>query len=306
MSVGLGHGLRLASSILLPSAILLLGAGDAAAYRCSRVDDDSGSSLSWSTRTVNYIFFEGGTSDIPGEDEFEAVRDGFAVWENLVTDPEDNCAPAEAMTDFRWIESPQRSSVDRIGYNFLDQDDNENLVIFRDDEWPYPGQENTVIALSTVTFNAVTGEILDADIEFNSAGFQFTTRDDNPVTDVLNTAVHEIGHSMGIAHTSDPNASMFLQASPGQTIKRDLNCDDRAAMAFKYPSGEMNGYCDPPVESCGFCAPPGQLEAQIVATEVASGDDVGGCSCRSSPAVFGWLAAASFWLLLRHCRRRSS
>ncbi|MEM6559594.1 MAG: matrixin family metalloprotease [Myxococcota bacterium] len=305
MTAGPDYRLRLAVWIILPTAFLVLSSADALAYRCSRVDEDSGSSLSWSTRSVNYTFFEGGTSDVAGDEEFEAVRDGFAVWENLVTDPEDDCFPSEAMTDFRWIERPERSSVDRIGYNFLDQEDNENLIIFRDDEWPYPGQENSVIALSTVTFNAVTGEILDADIEFNSAGFQFTARDDNPVTDVLNTAVHEIGHSMGIAHTSDPNASMFLQASPGQTIKRDLNCDDRAAMAFKYPSGEMNGYCDPPVESCGFCAPPGQLEAQIVATEVASGDDVGGCSCRGGPAALGWMAATSLWLLFRR-RRRSS
>ncbi|MEM6732632.1 MAG: matrixin family metalloprotease, partial [Myxococcota bacterium] len=203
---------------------------DALAFVCSRADETSGASLSWGTREAVFTFFEGGTSDINGLDEFDTIRDAYAVWENLVTAPTDNCVPVGASTDFRWVEDPVRSNVDRVGFNFIDETNNENLVIFRDDRWPYPGREDRDLALATVTFNRVTGEILDADMEFNTANTQYTNRELQPVTDLLNTAVHEIGHHMGLAHVPNDgtpaniNSSMFGSAAPGETKKRDLNC----------------------------------------------------------------------------------
>lgn len=281
-------------------ALVHFAPAKAEAFRCTRVGDDRGSSLAWPTRTVRYTFFAEGGEALDNDVKVNALRESFDVWENLITAPSDRCAPANAQTDFRWIQNEERTSVDRIGYNFLDPEDNENLIIFRDDGWPYPGFEDSVIALSTVTFNSLTGEILDADIEFNSANFEFTTNDVAPETDLQNAAVHEIGHSMGIAHTPDPEASMFLQTSPGQTNKRDLNCDDRAAMVFKYPANEDNGYCDPPVSECGFCARPEAIEARVNPIVVDVGDDVGGCGCHQSESSFVLYLLAT-WAV---CRRR--
>ncbi|MEM6531107.1 MAG: matrixin family metalloprotease [Myxococcota bacterium] len=279
----------------------VLSASPAWAFNCTRVDGD-GSGLYWNSRTVVYTFFQGGTTDITGVQEFGTVREGFAVWENLVTEVGDICSSDDEITDFRWQENPIRSTVDRIGFNYIDEGNNENLVIFRDGVWPYPGQEESVIALSTTSFNTVTGELLDADIEFNSARFQFTTGDANPVTDLLNTAVHEIGHSMGIAHTPDRDASMFLQAAPGQLSKRTINCDDREAMVFKYPAGLPNRYCPGGAieQSCGFCAPPNSLNEVALATQVAAGSEVGGCSCNeTSPGPWVALMIAAGWLRRR-------
>lgn len=291
------------SSHFAAAALVLLVPGIADAYICSRTDDTDGPALSWFSRAATYTFYDGGTSDINGEDEFDALRDAFAVWESLVTAPADSCQPAAASTDFIWIENPIRSNVDRIGYNFIDPDNNENLIRFRDDLWPYPGREDRDLALATVTFNRVTGEILDADVEFNTANNQFTARNLNPVTDLLNTAVHEIGHLLGLAHTPDSSATMFGSAAPGETKKRDLNCDDYSAMVFKYPSGAPNGYCSDEIgQACGFCEPPGTVEQDVVALEVASGGDVGGC--HGGGAAPWWLAVAS--LLGLRSRRRAS
>ena len=52
---------------------------------------------------------------------------------------------------------------------------NANIIIFRDDTWPYEGSGNT-LALTTVTYNLDTGEIYDADMELNSADNHFTAR----------------------------------------------------------------------------------------------------------------------------------
>lgn len=286
----------------------LLLAANAYGYECIRVTDfsgaDSGPSLAWFKRTVPYTFYAGGTADVPGEGEFDALRDSFAVWEQLVVDNPSACAMPGANTDFDWVEDPNRSSVDRIGFNYLDPDLNENLLIFRDDGWPLPGQETLVIALATTTFNFVTGEILDADIEFNSANFEFSTSSLDPKTDIMNTAVHEIGHSMGIAHTDVQTASMFRSASSGELSKRDLACDDRDAMIFKYPSGSDLGYCSPAVSQCGFCAPPNSLTAIAEVREIARGSDVGGCSCATSSFPGLLFAALGGFLWARLSRRR--
>lgn len=287
-------GLALAFTVLVPSA--------AQAYICSRADDNDGAALSWFSREVSYTFFAGGTSDINGEDEFDAIRDAFAVWESLVTGAGDSCQPASATTDFRWTESPTVSVVDRIGYDFISPGNNENLVLFRDEGWPYPGREDTDLALATVTFNRVTGEILDSDMEFNTANSQFTVRNFNPITDLLNTAVHEIGHLMGLAHTTDVNASMFGSAAPGEVKKRDLNCDDFSAMIFKYPSNAANGYCTGDItQTCGFCQPPGEVEQELIAIQVAAGEEAEG-GCAATPAS-PWLVLVALGLIRR---RRSS
>lgn len=79
-------------------------------------------------------------------------------------------------------------SCDAQEYN---QDDgNANAVIFRDEQWPYAGQGNT-LALTTVTYDLGTGEIYDADLEVNATPqVQLTTSDDNVQHDLLSILTH--------------------------------------------------------------------------------------------------------------------
>src|SRR5690606_21413887 len=51
---------------------------------------------------------------------------------------------------------------------------NANVIMFRDNDWPYAGA-NATLALTTITFNYETGEIFDADIEVNSFRTPLTT-----------------------------------------------------------------------------------------------------------------------------------
>ena len=44
---------------------------------------------------------------------------------------------------------------------------NQNVIVFRDDAWPHPGQFNT-LGLTRLKYGLTTGEIFDADMEINS------------------------------------------------------------------------------------------------------------------------------------------
>lgn len=241
------------------------------AFECSRAPGAFGTpgpSLSWFSRTIPFTLHADGTSDVPGTEELDAVRAAFAVWTGV-----EGCASPGVFTDIIFEETPT-TTADRIGYDWLSPDDNENLIIFRDQGWPH---QQELIGMSAVTFNQVTGEIIDVDIELNSQHSDFTVGDTGVAVDVLNTMVYNVGRLLGIGYSSVEGASMYPMVAPGDTSKRDLACDDRDAVVFKYPSGLANAYCSPPEESCGFCAPPRELLAVPTFTVVETRDGVTGC-----------------------------
>ena len=62
--------------------------------------------------------------------------------------------------------------------------------------------------------------------------------------DLLSVATHEAGHFFGLAHSSDPEASMFAAYTPGTITQRTLHADDVAGICDAYPAGTGAGECD--------------------------------------------------------------
>ena len=290
----------------------------AEAFLCARVPDadgeETGPGLAWETREVPFTLYAAGTNDLAGAEEFDILRLSFARWGPttdldgaIIGQPVQECALPQRFSDISFVEAPTTSNRDRVGYDYLHPEQNENLLIFRDDHWPHPAQVRLVVALTTTTFTAL-GEIFDADIEFNSRQVVFTGGDDFVQTDLMNTAVHEIGHFLGFAHSSIRDSTMYDSANLGEVMKRDLHCDDRDALVFRYPEGEGIGSCDPEVEVCGGCAPAGELTQ--IPTVIASDHDNGiagvpteiggtpGAGCRTVGAPWWGL-----WVLVPLVRR---
>lgn len=168
-----------------------------------------------------------------------------------------------------------------------------NLVGVVPGAWPHAGGGET-LSLATLTFDATTGEIFDADLEINSE-ISFTTSEVPPANGYDLTAVltHEAGHFLGLAHSAVPESVMWPSYAPGSTAQRTLVSDDQLGICAIYPNRTTRvresdsvaaTACDlsaggPTTPACGDPA-------------ITNGCAVGGVPGRdaTSPRPWSWLA----------------
>jgi hypothetical protein len=265
------------------------------AYVCARVEKDGnkGPALYWNKRNLTFSLGSVASPNIRKEVSDEVFRDSFDVWQNLTVGSDSvSCAQPASATDITFAEQARLN--DAVGYDVNNPSSNRNLLVFKLQGWVY-GRD--VIGLTSTTYNANTGEILDADIEFNEQHLNFSVSDTLVNTDLKNAAVHEIGHFLGFDHSSQAGSTMEYKASPQETHKRDLHCDDVALMLLRYPAGKPVGSCDEneDLSSCGYCAPPPSDSSRSSRSEKK-----GGCQAvQASPYAFLWAVACFF-----QCRAR--
>jgi hypothetical protein len=145
--------------------------------------------------------------------------------------------------------------------------------------------------MTTTSYDPQTARILDADIELNARSFIFTTVD-APVcvapnysqscvaTDVQNAVTHEVGHLLGLGHTTTAGSTMAARADPGEITKRTLDPGTRQFVCDVYAKGK-------PAKSC-----------EIVKVDLALGSRATGCA--TEPLS---LTALGALLLVRRRRR---
>jgi hypothetical protein len=188
-------------------------------------------------------------------------------------------------------------SCDQAAYN---QDaSNQNLFVFRDTEWPYQGSIDA-LALTTVSYNTETGEIYDADVELNSHDAFFTVTDEDGAisADLQSVVTHEVGHFLGLSHSSDSTAVMrgtgYL---PGTTDLRYLTTDDITGVCEIFPPGDA-------VE--GSCEPRHGFSSECNVKDEEDGCAVGhiGAKGRSAGTLASLLAGSVLFFIRRRKRRR--
>lgn len=296
--------MKLAVGALLALAVFA-AAAPARAYVRSEVPGSDGICLFWDERELPWVAARGDAPGLPLAEALPVFEASFRTWAEV------------ACTDLVFLAGGE---IEERDVGFAERGRNENVVLFRnvacDDAVPdrdrcwsegdcanrYDCWEfgESVIAVTTTTFSQVTGEIVDADIEFNGGSFDFTTTDgpscrqqrspDCVATDLENTATHEIGHLLGLDHSAVRESTMYASAPLGETGKRTLHVDDVAGICAIYPAGEPTSVC-------------------VRRRDLSNRTPGASCSCGSSgrPGLEALLALAPLrWLVARRRRRPPS
>ena len=198
---------------------------------------DCGIELQWRQPCMSFDVQQGASRQIDFATADATLTQAFATWAGS------ECGggmPSFQIFDLGAV------SCDKAEYN--QQAGNANILIFRDDVWPHDtgGGGVDTLALTTVTYDVVAGDIYDADIEVNTADNTFSTGDQPGATDVdlLSVLTHETGHFLGLAHTQTEGATMFASYTPGTITIRQPQADDVAAVCDAYPvDRQATGAC---------------------------------------------------------------
>ncbi|MFF0447628.1 matrixin family metalloprotease [Streptomyces sp. NPDC004609] len=179
--------------------------------RCGMPDPESGVAFStacaWDRRDLTYAFDEG-TSDIPGDDEFGAVRNAFQTW--------------EFHTPLTFLE-------------ILPTDDPDILVGWRptvEADFDMTGAAIAHADFPPACETLVPG--LPQPLHFDNGEHFWSIGAVSNAHDVESVALHEIGHLIGLQHSSVSNAVMFPSIGTN-TVHRTLATDDKDGALTLYP-----------------------------------------------------------------------
>lgn len=214
---------------------------------------DCGIPVEWRSPCIGYSVQRDGTRVAALDAVTEAMEQAFGVWQAQ------NCSekvPAITVSDL----GP--STCGLVEYNGkAGGAGNANIIVFRDDAWPHASSD---IALTTVTFDEATGELVDADMEVNSAGQVLSLATPTPADayDLVGVLTHEAGHFLGLAHSDVAEATMRPAYAPGIDELRSLASDDTAAICAAYPptgDAPSDAECNP-IPRHGFSRSCGDAE----------------------------------------------
>jgi len=189
---------------------------------------------------------------------------------------------------------------------------NANIVMFRENDWPYVGAEDA-LGLTRVRFDldGEPGALWDADIEINAVTepLSIGLPQSNEV-DLDSLLAHEAGHVLGLGHTLDVFATMVGGYETGTSELASPAADDIAGICEIYPPGRKpsSTSCEPRHGFSELCGDEQPLDALNPDAEGDGAEDSKGCSFalsgKGSQAPFFWSLALGVCLAWRLRQRR--
>jgi hypothetical protein len=286
-------------ALALSAALLSLPSGAAAYCRSTTVSPSaedlaqhtcitSGYPLYWRDLEIHFGFNPARASqDLSDEAVREAFRQAFGTWAEVSCE---SGLPGLSFFEDQGAYSETQPSHTLEGAN-------ENAMLFRPaDEWvPELGYPPEAFALTGVWFDLNSGRILGADMEINEGRGPFAQcqSDGCPAgtSDLQNVVTHEVGHLLGLAHSTVDGSTMHWSAAVGDLQKRDLHSDDVEGLCAVYAPSNPPPDGDAGALSDGGAAPGADSSDAGMETDVASSSGGnGGCtvSLASTKAGILW------------------
>jgi hypothetical protein len=263
-----------------------------------------GTPIAWPDACLSFSMNHAASAQIDVEGATALMIEAFATWEGA------RCGSDDAPPSVRISHAFGPARCAQPEYN--PHGGNANLIVFRDDAWPYTSK-NYELAATTLTVHD-DGSIYDADVEINATrpltlplpegvqAFGIFPGDrafgiiPDEQHDLLSIMIHEAGHFLGLDHSREENSVMQAELTPRE-VRTQLTADDVAAICAVYPPDRGAPACDP--------TPHGGFASACDSTPLR-----GGCSLqpqarahRVEPAL---LASLVSLLHFRRLRRRSN
>ena len=183
--------------------------------------------IAWPSSCVSFSMQYSASKQIDLATATDVMEKAFAVWQDV------SCGEGLGPPAIHVDQHFGNASCTLHEYNQTDA--NANIVMFRDDRWPYEGSTN-VLGLTTVTYSRRTGAIFDVDMEINSTQ-RLSVEEPVPPTayDLQSIVTHEAGHFLGLAHSTVLTATMWPQYTSGTQSFRMLDPDDIAGLCAVFP-----------------------------------------------------------------------
>jgi hypothetical protein len=203
--------------------------------------DAPGLPLFWKSSCVSFGVQQDGSPlrGITYDEAHSVIADAYARWKT--SDCGEGVHPSIEIADFGSIVCGEPE------YNSTAP--NANVWMFRDTDWPYRSSsdpdgfvDTSQLAVTSVTYNPETGEIYDADGEFNSELSPFSLPGEAPTVDFASVVTHEIGHFLGLNHSFEPGSTMAALYDEGMA---SLEADDEAGLCAVFPPNRQT-----PSDSC--------------------------------------------------------
>lgn len=225
------------SRVLAVLGFLLICVFSAQAYQFQHADEAGKSRLRWKSKSITVAVSASFAPQNPhlklDGDVAGAIRRSFAAWEN------------SGGFKFQLIET-DKTAVSQTGKAgdgislLTNAPTPENLLLFS-------GEASEQAALTRVFFNR-HGLITEADIVLNPYA-QFSTDGNVGTFDLEAVLTHEIGHLLGLAHSSVPGATMYAGQPKNGVYNlsalgpRTLALDDQTAVNALYGPGQEETEC---------------------------------------------------------------
>ena len=166
----------------------------------------------WGTSNVAF-YVNPANSDVSQNAAISAIQAGMSSWNT------------QAGTPFRLSYGGQ-ANESTTGY------DQKNLILFRN-------STNGSAIATTYSWWTSSNQLLDSDIVFWDGGKTFFTGTSGCASGayIEDVAAHELGHAIGLSHSSASDATMYPSYSTCSQSLRTLSSDDIAAARSLYGTG---------------------------------------------------------------------